>query len=489
MTPSETRVELSIVQQLRDATNANLLTPEFDQRVDEVEDGIVEESIAALTRFDLDECRRGLALVTELRTHYMRILDVMVPSHPLYERAPHLRAYAANSQENVAVLTGFTDAMHEHRNGKPDAALAIMQGVRALPGFSSGPDSVNAGLRHTVITVGENFTGMLRRSVLDFAGARAAFDRAAVAAELLRAQVLSDLEQVPDDIRADARFMDTAQLALGSANLQIAMSRSFSSSAQHSQLMASGDWEGAASAARVTASHLLDASKAAQDGPPFLAALGALLEADSCQAEAHALAAQAALALERGALSQASDLTNQVVTHYERASRTCLNANHPIAPVMQERYLNAGFSWSVRFRSQIERERHLTEKVERAESDLRNLIAALSGALAPAGVVVNNATELVTSVEQQVAVTGRIEHNVREVLRDLGNSLESLPIPAEVLGPLVAEAKDLAVSEAEGASFLGRARMFGETLRNTLERYAVTGNAVMDILQKLSIIG
>ncbi|MEU2713874.1 hypothetical protein [Streptomyces sp. NPDC007205] len=132
-------------------------------------------------------------------------------------------------------------------------------------------------------------------------------------------------------------------------------------------------------------------------------------------------------------------------------------------------------------------QKHLA-RIEELQLELRNLYGSVCNALGPAGVVVNNATEMVTSVKQQVDVVSRVETNIRSLLREIPDALADADMPPGEREELSSEAVRLAEEEADQATFFSRVRKFAEGLATALGKGVELATPVVALLKSLSIV-
>jgi hypothetical protein len=468
------QIRLNPIDVLEMSSTADF-TPAYDRAVDELEAQLWDETFESFKTFDLDAVLARLSNAKSMRVRYLEFLEQCTtdPSHPLSEEFDDLREFAVTMLRMAEAFEDVVHAVVTFRKGNGSEALRILD-KRSTAFLDPTTAAANPFITYQVTFATQELTAAIRRSTLDHAGARAAYDRASMAAQA-QLELISTLD--PDQ-------EGYGQLLAG-AQFQLASSEALSCQMHHEQLMASGDLREAGDAAREAA----DAFRRAADHvEPYLPVLVGFLRASAHEACAQGSAADARLLLERGEWEAATDMARTVREHYQNASRACLLSALPTAPLMQERFLNTGFGWSVMFRRQLERERSYVSRMEELQLELRELYAGLRGALGPAGVVVNNATEMVTSVHQQVELTNRIELNVRSVLRDVPAALEGIDLPEAQKDALSAEALRLAEDEGDAATFFARVRRFAAGLATAVKTGAEAAGPVVQLLKALSVI-
>lgn len=451
-------------------------TAEYDRTVDEVEDEFWGEAFGALRVMDIDIAVEKLSEVADLRSRYLALLEQSAtdPQHPLSSSMSNLRDYAIGMNKLRQYFQTVLEAFLEYRRGKAPDALRLLDQLKAQTSVPELDSILSLQVRMTA----ENLTGLIRRGVLDYAGARAAFDRAAVSAQDVLT-VISDFDKSAGDegIELMATGAKFSQLVNEASSLQM----------QYQQLMANRDYTGAVDASRDASAKLLEAANCID---PFMPVLAPVLRASSFASLAEAGIAEGDILLERGEYSGASDSIKTVRDYYQAASRECLKSKHPAASMIQEQYLNLGFSWMVGFRRELDRERSHAARIEELQLELRNFYGSVRGALAPAGVVVNNATEMVTSVKQQVEVNNRLEANIRSLLREIPDAIkDTTGLPAAERDRLSAEALQLAEDTSDRANFFTRVGRFSQKLASAISQGAVLAAPVVALLKALSIVG
>lgn len=451
-------------------------TADYDEAVDETEAELISEAVSALQTWDVDRAGTSLARVLQLRGQYLTLLDIVArePTHPLHDAADELREFAVANQRLAQYLSAVVDAVRAYRSGRAKEALSLLDG---LPTASrSAIEGLDSLLASQATMASENMAALIRRGTLDYAGARAAYDRVNALAEL----ALEDLSSAADEAPEGA--FDAAAAGL---RFQQLVARASSKHMQHLLFTAGHDLASASESARAAASAYAEAGEMASEILPMW---GPLFQATAHEAEALALSADAELALGDGAWDLAADRADEVRTAFDLASRSCLRSGMPYATQLQERYLNASFAWSTTFRQRLERERAHATRLEELQTELKELYASVQKALGPAGVVVNNANELANSVHQQVEITNRIEHQIRGVLRDAPQALESLPVAESERQALIEEARALADASDSGPGFLEKAGAFARKLAGVTKDVAGLAPPVLALLKVLSIV-
>lgn len=478
----------------RDSTYSKVIEPkaiispaeftlEYDRQIDELEEALWKEAFEALQGLDIDTAASKLSQVIIIREEYLQLVDNSARDvhHPLSLRLPELRRFGVSMDALARSFQTVLEAFLEYRRGQVSNALRLLNFVESGQNKEDADELVPV-LSLQVDIASAQLTGAIRQGVLDYAGARAAYDRGAAAARSMITK-LSDVLDEGENLAADQ--IQGISLMMAGAQSQRTNSEGLSFSMQYEQLMASSDYVSAAEAA-------LAASRAFDETADIIRAqiplLGSFQKARAFEALAQASIAEASLMLERGEWTAASEKINTVRDHYEAASRVCLEIKHPIASMLQERYLNSGFTWMIRFRRQLERERALTARIEQLQTEIRDFQASIRSALSPSGVVVNNATEMVTSVQQQVEVNNRIEANIRSILREFPKALDDAGLPDATKTTLGSEAIQLAEDASSGTDFFTRVRSFAQKVASVAVKGAEVAAPILELLRALSVV-
>ncbi|MFJ6951886.1 hypothetical protein [Micromonospora aurantiaca (nom. illeg.)] len=194
------------------------------------------------------------------------------------------------------------------------------------------------------------------------------------------------------------------------------------------------------------------------------------------------------VALEREDWPECEDLIRSTQRFYESASAAVLRSDLPMAKSLQEKYLNAGFAVGVQLRRRLERERANCKRIQSLEAEVKELYASVRRALGSSGVVVNNATEMVSSVQQHVELTTHIEANLRAALRGVSDDLPHSDADPATIAALAAEARELANSQESGPKFLERVKKYGEKVKDLAVLTGQTAGPLVELLKALSVI-
>lgn len=453
---------------------------DYDEAVDELEDAFISDAMKAMETLDIDAAVEKLYQARDLRSRYLELLEQSAadPVHPMLTAIPNLRDYAIEMSNLRFYMQTVFEALLEYSRGRGSDALRLLDQVGSI----STNDEMDSILVQQVRISAENMTGLIRRGVLDFAGARAAYDRASMRAQLLQDQISVLRDDQGDD---EAQVNEGFELMMLGAKYAQASNEANSRRMQYMQQMASFDYASAIDAAQVAAeAHLI----AADCIHSVLPGLAPFLRASSFAALGEARIAEADMLLERGEWDAASATMKSVRARFEEASRECLKSKAPTAIAAQESYLNSAFSWMVHFRRRLERERSYATRIEELQVELRNFYGSLRGALAPAGITVNNATEMVTSVKQQVEVTNRVEANIRSLLREIPDALAATDLPASEKEKLSAEAIQLSEDDSDRVTFFARAGKFAKRLASAISTGAELAAPVVALLKALSVV-
>lgn len=471
--------ELALINKVNAARTPVDFNAEYDEAVDELEDEFISDAFDAMAVLDIDKAVEKLYRARDLRIRYLDLLERSAtdPQHPLSSEIPNLREYAVSMDNLRLYFQTVLEAALEYVHGRGATALRLLDQIGSI----SGIDNFNSLVSQQVKITAENLTGLIRRGALDFAGARAAYDRASVLAQGTLAEI-AELANDPETSEAKREALDF--MIIGAKYSQ-AINEANSRRMQYMQQMASFDYASAIDAARASSEAYLISADCIAD---VISVLAAFHRASAFAALAEACIAEASMLLERREWDAASEMIKTVRRHYEEASRECLKSKHPSAGTMQETYLNDAFSWMVRFRRELERERSYAIRVEDLQIELRNFYGSLRGALVPAGVTVNNATEVITSVKQQVEVTNRVEANIRSLLREVPAALAATDLPDSQREALSAEALRLADDNSDRMSFFARAGQFAKRLASAISTGAELAAPVVALLKALSIV-
>jgi hypothetical protein len=456
-------------------------TSEYDSAVDKVEERLMGEAFEAMSTLDIDTAAEKLSQAANVRSRYLAILEESAndPQHPLSSSIINLREYALGMENFRQYFQTVLNAFLDYRQGKASDALRLLD--RA---FNTTVPELDSLLSLQIRLTAENLTGIIRRGVLDYAGARAAFDRATAITQALQTTISDFMESEDDEDESEDDFMVEAML--NGAKFAQLSNEAFSLQMQYAQLMENRDHTSAIDAAREASTKLLEAANLIE---PLLPILAPIIRAGSFTALADADIAKGNILLDRAEWDEASDLIKTVRDYYQAASRECLKSKHPSVSMMQEQYLNLGFSWVLRFRRELDRERSHATRVEELQLELRNFYGSVRGALAPTGIVVNNATEMVTSVKQQVEVTNRFEANIRSILREIPDALAATDLPIAERDQLSAEALQLAEDTSDRTGFFTRVGRFSQKVASAISKGAELAAPVVALLKALNVVG
>lgn len=446
-------------------------TQQYDEAVDAVETALVDRALQALQTLDVEGALGYLGQAVELRDRYFTLLEGVAaePDHPMSPSLPRLRGYAEEVRALLGQFATVLRAFATYKGGDGPSAL------RQLEAWSDDDRPTTTEIGSVAIATVQITSHMLAASIraaaLDHAGARAAYDRAAAYADLSMREVERWGADAPD-LSAGVRY-------------QLLYSEAHSFLMQHHQFITIGDYDAAVGSARAAAAKQAEAADTLEQAMPTLAPL---LRGQSFEWLALASEAESTVAIEQMDWQQAEESARAMRQHYEKASRACLSSGLPIANMFQERYLNAGFVASVRLRRRLHHERSQAERIATLQEELRSFIESVRSALSPSGVVVNNANEMVSTVQQQVEITRRLETNVRALLRELPGALEESSLPLDAQRDLQRNALMLADDRTDGATFLGRAKAFAADLSDIVSKGSETGTRLLGLLKALSVL-
>ena len=468
-----------MIVKIDDAQTPADFTREYASTVDDVEAQLVGEALEAMAAIDIDTAAEKLSQAGKVRSRYLALLELSAtdPQHPLSSSISKLRDNAVDMAEFRQTLQTVCEAFLEYRRGNGSNALRMLDNAHTYTRVPE-PDSF---LSYQMRITGEGIAGLIRRGVLDYAGARAAYDRAAAIGESLLAELSEEFESSEDDEQKE--FLENVMKGVKFTKLG---NEANSLQMQYAQLMENRDYAGAVDAARASSKAYLEA---ANEIGAFMPIVAPIIRSASFSTLADAGIAEGNILLEQKNWDAASDLIKTVRDYYQVASRECLKSRHPSASMLQEQYLNLSVSWMTRFRRELDRERSHAARLEELQIELRNFLGGMRGALAPAGVVVNTSTEMVTSVKQHVEVTNRVEANVRSLLREIPDALTAVDLPPSARAQLSAEALQLAEDTGDRGSFFARVGIFSQKLATAISKGAELAAPVAALLKALSIVG
>ncbi|MGW2772913.1 hypothetical protein ACWC4C_10295 [Streptomyces olivaceoviridis] len=463
----------SLTAKIDAAQSPEDFTHEYDSAVDDLEAHLLKAALEAMSQVNIDEALRNLNEMGRVRRSYLGLLDRCAadPLHPMAPEMTDLRSYAIKMDNTRDYLQGIWEALKDYVHGRGTEALRRLDQSKFHTAIEDDSSSAfDFQLRVNV----EHISGLIRRGVMDYAGARAAFDRAAAIAEDFSEALSSQREKSETDVGL-----------IQVATFLRYVNEAYSCQMQYEQQLSVGDYVSAIEAAHASSIAFLRASDHADN---TMHIISNILRASSFEALAQEDIAKANIELEQGNWASASELIKSIQNHYQTASRACLRIKHPSASVMQERFLNSGSAWVTRLRRQMDREQKYLARIEELQLELRTLYGSVCNALGPAGVVVNNATEMVTSVKQQVEVVSRIETNIRTLLREIPDAIADSEIPANEREELSSEALRLANEESDQATFFARVRKFAQGVAEALGKGVELATPVVALLKSLSIV-
>lgn len=448
-----------VVAVVSGASSSADFNPTYDRAVDVLEDYSINRAIEAIQQFDVGESVRILETASGIRAHYLALLEEVaaVPDHPVRESLDAWRDFALRQADFIQWLTSAFRAFELYRSGKVAAAISALDQLQLnTPNLDDVPE-----MQLIARSTAESLGAAIRYATRDWSGARASYERAA-----------AYMEMVADTNREAAEFgLHTA--------------RANAAKMHHAQLVDSNDFAGASEAARQSADEFASAADAAEQDLPVLYPM---LLAWGIEQEANVEQAQAEVALERQDWATAEGHMQGAQRKYQEASRATLRSSNPYSQMFQETFLNTSLQWHSQFRRRLQRESEQHARYERLQRDLDDLYAAVRGALAPAGIVVENKTEMVTSVQQQVEVSTRVETNLRDLLRGVPDALRDSGLPADQVENLSREAIGIADSPETGPSFLDRVKRFGAALGSAATVVGQVAAPVLQILNALAVI-
>jgi len=448
-----------VVAVLRATSSAADFSETYDQAVDLYENYVIGQVMLAIQRSEIGNALELLATAAQSRSRYLTLLDeVSVDDH---HRLAHnfvaWRDFAVHQAEFIQWLEGMTRAFDFYQEGKVSAALSLLDGLRPV-----GDETVEVPAMQLVArSTAESLAATVRSATRDWSGARAAFDRAVNYMEML------------------------AETAPESAAFGLHLAKGNAAKMLNAQLVDAHDFMGAVDAASHSAQELRAAAAAADES---LSVLQPIVLAQAVEQEANVEQASAEVALERQDWAVAQEHMQRAQHKYQEASRICLRSTNPAAQMLQETFLNTGFQWQSQFRRRLQRESELTARYEKLQRELDELYAAVRRALEPTGITVENRTEMVNSMQQQVEISTRVETNIRGVLQSVPDALSGSGLPEEQVRALSAEALEIAGSSETGPSFLDRVKRFGVALGRAATVVGEAAGPVLAIIKALSVV-
>ncbi len=460
-------------QLVEGARSSEDFTDEYDRAVDFLEAAHVEQALLAMREYKPDTALEQIQEAQHLRAEYVTLLESArgESAHPLQGSFDALREFA-NAQCSVhAWLRNIAEALRKFRAGEYNQALQILDQPEKAVTVVLGDPTVLSVISATTAGTAETLSAEIRASVQDYAGARAAFDRAA---SLYRGLIEVILADSPDEAVPE---------------FQVLICEASSKRMQLAQLLQSNDYRSAAEvASRSSEAFTAAADQMLEFDPSSASWLVPLLRSSAEEMLAKMEEARAEVALKQSMWELAEEHSRGAAEHYDGGGRAALSTSFPNARIVQEKLLNAGFNWGVQFRRRLEREQSTQKEREEAQRELKDLYSSIRGALAPAGITVNNQNELVNSVQQQVEIVTRVESHAREVLRELPAALSEVDVPLAEKEQLAAEALEMAGSSESGPGFLDKVKRFAGRLESTVATVGTVAAPVLAILKALAII-
>jgi hypothetical protein len=460
----------TVIQLVESARSPADFTPQYVQSVELVLHAHLDHVMDAFREFRPDLALERIEEANQLRDRYAGLLESAAaePEHPLSEELELRREIAEADDVMLGWFNNLANAMHMFRSGNWKEALEALDQRNEAPVVIFRDSSLSTFMSGQVAGAAEAVNAEIREAVKDYAGARAAFDRAA---DIFRETLAAAEADHPEMPRPD---------------FQVDLCEAASRRVQLAQMLEVNEHGRAAEIAEAASkSFTTSADRLVAFDPDSELLLAPLLRASAQSLLAEMEEARAELALERADWDGAAGHAKHAAEHYEAAAKVALKSSLPPARVVQERMLNTAFSSGLQFRRRFEREKAAQERYQKAQAELDQLYRSIRGALTPAGVTVNNQADLVNSVHQQVEMVTRIEARAREVLREVPSSLEQVQIDADDRDRLAAEALELASSTDTGNDFLAKAKSFAEKLRTAI---ADTGEAAMPVLAVLKAL-
>ncbi|WP_143025325.1 hypothetical protein [Micromonospora sp. WMMB235] len=449
-------------------------TEAYDQSVDAVEDRLVEIAVLALQELRVADALTQLRDAKKVRLAYLNLLGQVenLAEHPMAPRLRSLRKYAVAQKSMIEWLELIGQALTLLRDGRGEEAVYLLnqhqrnsETPAALISFTNAATQVQA----------EGMAAAIRLAVHDFSGARAGFDRASFAMQML-------IEEYEEEFSADQHGIN----ALRGFRFQWHSLKAQGLVAQYNQLVSTSDFKAAARVAEEAALQFEESASLAEYISSNLWA--PVFRSNALEMRSRRDQALVEVALEREDWPECEDLIRSTQRFYESASAAVLRSDLPMAKSLQEKYLNAGFAVGVQLRRRLERERANCKRIQSLEAEVKELYASVRRALGSSGVVVNNATEMVSSVQQHVELTTHIEANLRAALRGVSDDLPHSDADPATIAALAAEAQELANSQESGPKFLERVKKYGEKVKDLAVLTGQTAGPLVELLKALSVI-
>ncbi|MEU2713876.1 hypothetical protein [Streptomyces sp. NPDC007205] len=168
---------------------------DYDSAVDDMEGNLLTAAAEAMFQLNIDAVLENLTEAKRVRRNYLDLLDRCAadPLHPMASEMSDLRDYAIRMDNLREHMQAVWEALKDYAHGRGVDALRRLDQASTVAAIEEHSSSVlHFQLRVTI----ENISGMIRRGAMDYAGARAAFDRAAATAQDFSETILVSRKRV-----------------------------------------------------------------------------------------------------------------------------------------------------------------------------------------------------------------------------------------------------------------------------------------------------
>lgn len=172
---------------------------------------------------------------------------------------------------------------------------------------------------------------------------------------------------------------------------------------------------------------------------------------------------------------------------WEKCVDFYLKSGIPQASAIQEHVMSQATIATESCIRQIQRERELIIQIENLKTEMNKLQHSLTEAIKPTGVTVNNMTEMVSTVEQNVQVVQKIENGVRTNIERLIDELDATSLNQDDKNKIEKGARDLLKTEEHGFKFLDRAKKFTKDVNEIVKNVGDIAKPITSILSALSL--
>jgi tetratricopeptide (TPR) repeat protein len=372
--------------------------------------------------------------------------------------------------------------------GDPGAAQRFIDVTKAIDGLQRlerlqnlPADPVWQVMHDAAQAFASSAEATLRLMRLDYASATAGFHRAAVALNVLAVETLPRLAPESGDDTLVLTFGDTFR----SAELVARNMMHYTAARLEAER---GAWEEALSEydRLVEIAEVLDqAHRATDDMPSWIVSPVAV---GRHVAQAQRALVRAEVLKSEGSWDGARAAYKQARIHFRDGATESVRQGGEHAAEVQETLLNqASMPIDLAIR-QSDTERALRERLDRAESELRQLRASLIDVLEHSGVTVNSNAEIVATIEQSSQIVTKVELAARDLIAQVIEALEADGMSTLGGEELVARGRQLADSDEEGTPFLERVRKYAEDLAAIVEKSTIIAGPLVSLAKALLTI-